>query len=582
MAQKNRTKEIWLVPKRVNLHQTVCLIQGLIERKYDGTSWNSQKQNNLGVNLKKWGATKSGKNISSQSIRTLVASVPQYLGFLFINTATTPNTICLTEAGKKLYKTHKEALIIIPNLVEGADSTIKNSEVVLAQMEKLQLTNPIYLKDCENILVFPFRLTLRMLIELDYLDREEIAMFLFNTKDESEINFKIKEIRNFRLLTESEREQTVELFKNTHVGNITLVQAPSASYYESLCALTGIIERITIKPSNQKKIAAIIINSDRRKYVEDILDSKYANAKTYDFRNNLGLWIEYIGNPERVVPPVPVELNNHSSEEVFICIKKDGIVLEIDVIEANAVMYYPMFIEEKYEVETISVEDGSIISDQAIEPTYKIQSFNIVETEQSEKQHKISDITEDIMAHSKCKNFSGAMLNRLRILERLTGTNKVNDKALRGAYYEYLFYTALRLLEAKGLVDDVIWNGRIGKYGLPSPAPGGKTGTPDMVFIIGDIHYVLEVTTIKAKSAQEKAEVASVPDHIIKYKAAVEAEVIGVFCAPIIHKRNCAVMKTILKDAEISMICISDKELINVFSHENRSSVINAFQSYIG
>ena len=45
MAQKDRTKEIWLIPKRSNLHQTICLIDGLIERKYDGTSWNAQKQN---------------------------------------------------------------------------------------------------------------------------------------------------------------------------------------------------------------------------------------------------------------------------------------------------------------------------------------------------------------------------------------------------------------------------------------------------------------------------------------------------------------------------------------------------------
>ena len=68
MAQKNRTREIWLIPKRVNLHQTICLIDGIIERKYDGTSWNPQKQNNLGVNLKKWGATKDGKNISQKLI----------------------------------------------------------------------------------------------------------------------------------------------------------------------------------------------------------------------------------------------------------------------------------------------------------------------------------------------------------------------------------------------------------------------------------------------------------------------------------------------------------------------------------
>lgn len=121
MAQKNRTKEIWLIPKRVNLHQTICLIDGIIERKYDGTSWNPQKQNNLGVNLKKWGATKDGKNISPQAIRTLVASIPQYLGFLYVNTDSTPNTICLTEAGMALWHRHKDELVKVPNLVEGKD-----------------------------------------------------------------------------------------------------------------------------------------------------------------------------------------------------------------------------------------------------------------------------------------------------------------------------------------------------------------------------------------------------------------------------------------------------------------------------
>ncbi len=38
--------------KRGNLHQTICLIDGIIDRNYSGTSWNPSKQDNLGVNLK--------------------------------------------------------------------------------------------------------------------------------------------------------------------------------------------------------------------------------------------------------------------------------------------------------------------------------------------------------------------------------------------------------------------------------------------------------------------------------------------------------------------------------------------------
>ena len=37
MAQRNRSKEVWLIPKRVNLHQTICLLDGIIERNYDKT-----------------------------------------------------------------------------------------------------------------------------------------------------------------------------------------------------------------------------------------------------------------------------------------------------------------------------------------------------------------------------------------------------------------------------------------------------------------------------------------------------------------------------------------------------------------
>ena len=84
MAQKNRTKELWLIPKRVNLHQTICLIDGILERKYDGTSWNPQKQNNLGVNLKKWGSDENRKKYFAASdadvggIHSAISGFPVY------------------------------------------------------------------------------------------------------------------------------------------------------------------------------------------------------------------------------------------------------------------------------------------------------------------------------------------------------------------------------------------------------------------------------------------------------------------------------------------------------------------------
>src|SRR5690606_27189133 len=104
--------------------------------------------------------------------------------------------------------------------------------------------------DCENIFVFPFRLTLKLLLELDYLDREELAYFVFLIKNEDEIPLVIEKIKKFRSQHKTDRETEISLFKRTHIGNITLVQAPSASYYENLCYNTGIIEKIKVQMPN--------------------------------------------------------------------------------------------------------------------------------------------------------------------------------------------------------------------------------------------------------------------------------------------------------------------------------------------
>lgn len=565
MAQKNRTKELWLIPKRGSLHQTICLIDGIIERDYDGTSWNDGKQNNLGVNLKNWGATKSGKNVSSQSIRTLTAAVPQYLGFVYINTNTTPNTIRVTDAGKKLLANHKKNLLKVKNLIDGDKKLIKQSEVVLAQMEKLQITNPIILKDCENILVFPFRMTLKLLLELGYLDREELAYFLFKIKDESEFELIVKEILNFRLLPIEKRKELLDAFKETHVGNITLVKASSASYYEGLCQITGIIDRIIVKPENlDKNIQAIKIKDEYMTYAKEEVSSKYADVSTYNFSDNLDLWIEYIGNPDRLSPPIDVQIENKFGSTLLVQIKKDSIIKNIDLIENNGSILYPMFMGENYEIVLIEVESGVEIATEKFTPTKGVRGYVLYgKSKYKQLQKSAEQIAEEILAHSKCTSFCGEMLNYLTILKKVIGIDKTEDKSLRGAYYEYLFFQLLSKLKDKGLVDDVIWNGKIGKYGLPVQAPGGKTGTADMMFIVGNKHYVLELTTIKSKSGQEKAELASVPDHIRLYKEEFGADIVGIFCAPLIHERNTAVMRSVISKYDITLKCLTDAELIS-------------------
>lgn len=577
MAQKNRTKEIWLIPKRGSLHQTICLIDGIIERKYNGTSWNSQKQNNLGVNLKNWGATKSGKNISPQAIRTLVASVPQYLGFVYINTDTTPNTICLTEAGMQLWHKYKNELTKIPNLVDGKDDIIVESEIVLRQMEKLQITNPVIAKDCENIYVFPFRFMLKVLLKLKYLDQEEIAYFLFKVRNEDEVDVIVQEIINFRNLDTDKREALINAFKATHIGNITLVQASSASYFISLCQITGIIDKLKVTPNNMsKKLPALRIKESYIDYVKESLEKKYNRAETYDFADNLQLWIDYIGNPERQFPPINVTIKNTTKNDYLVQVQQDAQYKFDDLIYAKDIIQFPMFVNEEYNINIISVETGNVIETLQIIPTFDQREFEIhcsSNDEVKETEDTIESLTTEIVEHCESSSFAGKTLNYLNTLKKATGIEKTSDKYLRGAFLEFYFFKLLNLLKNQNIIDEVIWNGKIGKYGLPVPAPGGVTGTPDIAFVIDDMHYVLELTTIKSKSQQFSAEGSSVPDHIRLYKQMTNKEVIGVFCAPIIHERNTAAMQSTIAAYGIKLKCITDKEILEIFKHTDKDEI---------
>ena len=576
MAQKNRTKEIWLIPKRVNLHQTLCLIDGIIKRKYDGKSWNVQKQDNLGVNLKKWGATKDGKNISPQAIRTLVASIPQYLGFLYINTESTPNTICLTKAGMNLWQKHKDELKAVPNLVVGEEFLITKSEAVLKQMEKLQITNPIINKDCENIYVFPFRFLLKVLLKVGYLDQEEIAYFLFKVRNEDEIEMIVQEIENFRQLPAKNREALINAFKKTHIGNISLVKAPSAGYFISLCNITGVVDKVKVTPNNKNGVvSALKINDDHIGYVNEMMNSKYSIAQIYDFEDNLQLWIDYIGDPARDYPPIDVSIINETANDFLIQVFKDGECKYDDLIYKNGVLQFPMFMNEQYDVKVIDISTGDVLKTLNICPTFEQREYKIESPLRNAVvwEETIEDVAKEIAEHCESANFAGQTLNYLNALSKVTGIDKTSDKSLRGAYFEYYVYKMLNILKTIGVIDEVIWNGKIGKYGLPTQAPGGKTGTPDIVFIIDDLHFVVELTTIKAKSLQFSAEGSSVPDHIRIYKQVTRKEVVGVFCAPKIHERNTAAMQSTLAPYGIELHCITDKELVDILLNNTREGI---------
>ena len=64
--------------------------------KFLGKSWSSSKEEMLGSEMGKAGLTESGKAITHQSVRTLLANLPKYLGFVYLDYSSTPPRIFVT------------------------------------------------------------------------------------------------------------------------------------------------------------------------------------------------------------------------------------------------------------------------------------------------------------------------------------------------------------------------------------------------------------------------------------------------------------------------------------------------------
>lgn len=571
MAQKNRDKEYWLIPKRANLHQSVVLLKGIIDSDYNGKTWNGAKQDKLGSYLGKNGATNNGKNITPQALRTLLASIPQYFGFTFINTDTTPNTLFVTNAGFTIVK-ELESFINDYNFInlreaEKNKALINYSETYLKQFLKLQLTNPVILKDCEGVLVFPLLFTLHVLRKTRYLTYEEISLFIFRSTSQSEIDLTVLEITNFRNLNYNSQLQLIETFKKTHLGNISLVQAPTSGYYQKLCSYTGLIKKSSIKLTDgikKRKISTIEIIEEKENFIDKLL-IKY-NFETYDFKDNLGLWLKYIGNIDVLSTPKDITVINKTKSEQLVVISENHSINNGDLIAPGSSISFPAIEKSKYEINVYNKKNGSILHTY----NYEFSDKDVIEIKNinSENINSLDSIhiEKEIIEHINSKDFSKEYLKYVLIIGKLVGKNLQTHKSLRGSRLEYLFYQYFLKFEENEIIDEVIWGGKLGQYGIPSATPGGPTGEPDILIFIENILIVVELTTIKSKSQQWSAEGAAVPDHIrLIEEKYPEKKIYALYLAPIIHEeRVTRGMLSRLKAYESKLHCLEIDKFINI------------------
>lgn len=564
---RTRSLEIWHIPKRQNVHQIIGAIEILAQDKFNGKSWTGGKKESFNTELGKQGLTKNGRPLAQSARRTLEALL-KYLGFIFVDHTTTPETINVTNAGLELIKKHGSILGKRKNLVlvRRNDEEIFESPLVQTQMTKLQLTNPVIREDCINILLFPFRVTLKLLLALEYLTKEEIGYILFGMKKEDEYNLILEKIKTFRLLPDERKNAEIEAFKNTEIGNITLVQAPTTTYYMGLCIGTGLCVR-----ENDK----LYIREDKATEAENITN-KFKGVEPFDFGDNLKLWIEYFGNTQRWLPPTLVRISNKNKGHLLVRVYDlHGSEIERVVIQNNEV-YIPLFMNEKYKFQFFDFKNASKVLEDIIEVNNEKLLFDVPVANQSSEPFQMSDLIEKVKDLINSKGFDADYQKHIENVKEVTGKDNFNVAQLRGGRLEYLFFQLLNHLKEKGIIDEVIWHGRVDEYGVSYPALGGKEGDPDIHFYVGKYLVVLELTTIKSNAMQWTNEAASVHDHITNLlkKTTTNHKTIGIFSAPLIGNRTENMFKHITTKEGVLHKTVSVEDLLEVLE-KDREGIIN-------
>ena len=449
MAKLTRTKELWHIPKRGNVHQTIYMVHILTGDKFSGKSWSRTKQELLATEMGKAGLTEKGIALSHQSVRTLLANIPKYLGFIYIDESTTPSKLIVTEIGHKLVNHHKIHDVKKEKnlkLYRMKNCLIETSEIFNQQMLKLILTNPIILNDCKNILVFPFRFTIKLLLELEYLDKEEIGYILFHTRNEDEFPVILQKIKNFRSLSPINRTKEISAYEKTQEGKLTLVKAPSAGYYMYLCLSTGICEKVKVtvnKTSKNKLVAITLIDKEKAKKVLN----QFQDVEIFDFQSDWFLWKEYFTNPNRIFPPFLASIKSKSTEEFLVLIQNSPHI-SMGVVLNGEDFVFPVFPNEDYNLTVYSYSSSRPLIQKKVRFSKNKKIFDI------DLKKKITIIrTKDTSVNEIKEFFSGKFQGfdknyaaKLELLKQVTGKNYV-DNYRRGGRLEFLFFDLLTHLK---------------------------------------------------------------------------------------------------------------------------------------
>ena len=565
------TSDVWLIPKRSSIIQIIGLVEILVNEGFEGKVWNQSKQEAVATLMRKRKLTKS-RNFSAQSVRTLFANGPKYLGFVYtdadINSVNIQRKIIVTKAGELLAKENLLAGGNYANLDQWEKfHKLPTSEAISRQLFKLIMNNPITSNGGTSNL-YPYRNTLKLCLELDYLDKEEIGFLLFAMKSDLEFDITKELISEFRRLNPTKRKSLIDAYKETEAGQVTLVKAPTSNYFMSFCKISGAFSVVDNGISKGFVLPSLEIRSAQA--AQTLIDS-FAKAQPFDFSNDKSLWIEYFGDTNKLLPPknIEIEFNFDKSGEFLVKLERNRNLSKVVIKDGDHFKEnIPAFDGDEIDFEIYNDSSGSFKKDkfnvEKEKSSYPRGEF-VVEKSSLLVFERNSRQVINCLNQIATKGWDDPFLEKLEIYKALTG-NDVKNNRTKGGRLEQLTSHLFENMMEDGLIDGFKWYGKIDENGIPSPAPGGKEGNPDLVFEFDGYAAVIELTTIKGTAAQwASSEAASVPDHIAKYRHNNDkAKIIGFFVAPSINDRIIRNFKAHASIDQTPIVCLPIDEFANL------------------
>lgn len=474
----------------------------LMSKDFEGKTWSEGKQALYGIQLKKRGLSDS---TNPRSTRAILGTF-KFFGFAW----TLNRKLLITEAGKEF--------------VEG------NSTKILAlQLLKWQYPNPFESKGgvapyTRTLRLLPFRVLLGLLCDIGPLHEDELALFVWKVKNDTneEIGHARENILNYRQRDEGHKRQLMErdsLYITNHEYEAHLrpyILATNLCYFDPDERTLGITER------NMEKVRKIL--------------SEKVNVRI-EWKDEAE-WFEYYGNTKYFHPPeeIRIRLKPKSGVARGYCIKVTQNGREsFGLSDEDGIAIFSLFRGQELRLEVMRPTDGSTV----FQSTRRIQ-VTTVDVPLKEKLRAVKESLDEILEKMKqllLKGLDNEMKERLAIREKLAGetADRRVMRYLRGARFEQLTYRLMYNFKTK-VFDDVVWNGKVGEWGLPTPAQkvSEQTGKklPDIIAFENNNIYVVETTLLRGRAQWEKPEAVSVPDHIESMIAtSKDRKVCGLFVA---------------------------------------------------